>query len=327
MTGPVLVTGGGGFLGGRVVRRLLGQSRAVRALDLSYPPDFPARAERVEGSILDPAALERACDGVSGIVHCAAIAHLWTRDARDYERVNVGGAKAVLDAARRAGVRMALVSSFTTLVAADTPPGATLDESREHDPERLLGPYPASKRRAELAARAAAEAGLDVAIVLPCAPVGPGDRSMTPPTRMIADLAAGRTPALIDTLLNLADADALADGIVAALDRGARGRRYLLAGEDVPMRDLAERIAAISGVRAPRAVVPIQIALLAARVEAVVSAMSGRAPTAPLTGVRIAARRVRFDATRAREELGFAPPPLEHALRRSIGWLRTQGKA
>ncbi|MBK0397741.1 NAD-dependent epimerase/dehydratase family protein [Limibaculum sp. M0105] len=325
MTGAVLVTGAGGFVGGHVVAQLVSAGRRVRGFDLAFPVPLPEGAEPVEGSILDASDLTRAMDGVTGVIHAAAIAHLWTRDPGDYARVNVDGTARVLHAAQAAGARMVLVSSFTTLVGRDAADGAVLDEGSELAPEALLGPYPTSKRQAELAVEAAAADGQNALTVLPSAPVGPGDTRLTPPTAMIRDLAAGRTPALIDCLLNLVDVRALASGIVLALDAGRAGRRYLLSGEDVAMRELAGMIARITGVPAPRATVPMGVALAAGRVEALVSRMTGKPPKAPLTGVRLAARHVQFDASRAREELGFAPPPVSTALRDAIDWLRREG--
>lgn len=325
MSGPVLVTGAGGFVGGHVVARLTAAGREVRALDLGFPAALPEGVARIEGSVLDASALGRAAGGASAIVHAAAIAHLWTRAPGDYDLVNVEGTARVLEAAARQGARVVHVSSFVTLVGRDSCDGTVLDESVELAPGEMLGPYPRSKRLAELRVAEAAAGGVDALMVLPSAPVGPGDHRLTPPTAMIRDLAAGRTPALIDCLLNLIDARALADGIVAALERGATGRRYLLTGEDLPMREVAAMVTRLAGVKPPKATVPMALALAAGRIETAISRVTGRPPKAPLTGVRLAARRVRFDNARARAELGFAPPPVEAALNDAIGWLRAQG--
>jgi dihydroflavonol-4-reductase len=326
MGGPVLVTGAGGFVGRHVVDALLGAGRTVRAFDLAFPQAMPEGVELVEGSILDRESLGPAAEGVSAIIHSAAIAHLWLREPASYLRVNVLGTEHVLDAAARAGVRMVHVSSFVTLVGQEAEDGAILDETVELPPAAMLGPYPRSKRLAELAVQRAAGDGIDTLMVLPSAPVGPGDWRMTPPSVMLRDLAAGATPALIDCLLNLVDVRALADGIVAALDHGRAGQRYLLTGEDIAMRDVAAIVARIAGVRAPRATVPMAIALAAAHVEGALSQLTGKPPKAPLTGVRLAARRVRFSNDKAARGLGFSPPPIEDAVRDAIGWMRQGGK-
>ncbi|MEM1297740.1 MAG: NAD-dependent epimerase/dehydratase family protein [Pseudomonadota bacterium] len=320
-----LVTGAAGFLGGLVMRKLAAAGEPVRGFDLLQPASLPKGAEFSQGSVLDPDAVADATQSARHIIHAAAIASLWSPGRFDYDRVNVVGACRVLAAARRAGAKTVHVSSFTTLIRRDTPKGALLDESAEHVPNHLLGPYPRSKRQAELAALAAAAAGQEVTILLPAAPVGAGDVNLTPPSRMIRDLAGGKTPALLDCTLNLVDADAVADAIIAARTNGASGERYLLGGEDLPMRTVADMIAEVSGTPAPRRAVPHSVAMIAARVEALLSRMTKRPPTAPLTGVKLAAHPVTLDSSKAREALEFQPRPVREALTEAIVWLRAKG--
>jgi len=260
------------------------------------------------------------------VIHCAAIAELWEPSRWAYDRVNMRGACEVLIAARRAGARVVQVSSYVTLIGGPDKGEATLDETVELTPTDMLGPHPRSKREAELAALCAVRMGQEVVIVQPSAPVGPGDHRLTPPSRMIRDLAAGKTAAVLDCLLNLVDVRALAEGVIAARDKGRSGERYLLTGEDLTMVELAAKVAALAGVAAPRFRVPHWLALAAARIEAGVSAVTRRPPTAPLTGVRLAGRRVRFDNAKAREELGFAPPPVDQALADAVAWMRETGR-
>jgi dihydroflavonol-4-reductase len=325
VSGPTLVTGAGGFLGGHVVAALAARGEAVRALDIAFPAELPEGVERIDGSILDQAALAGAMAGAGAVIHCAAIADLWEPHRWAYDRVNMRGTCEVLIAARRAGARVVQVSSYVTLIGGPAQGEATLDETLELTPSDMLGPYPRSKREAELAALSAVRMGQEVVIVQPSAPVGPGDHRLTPPSRMIRDLAAGKTPAVLDCLLNLVDVRALAEGVIAARDKGRSGERYLLTGEDLMMAEVAAKVAALAGVAAPRFRAPHWLALAAARVEAGVSALTKRPPTAPLTGVRLAGRRVRFDNAKARGELGFAPPPVDGALADAVNWMRETG--
>ena len=320
-----LVTGAAGFLGGLVLRKLAAEGLPVRGLDLRKPEVLPQGVSCIEGSVLDPDTVSRACEGVSHIIHAAAIASLWAPGRFDYDRVNVLGTCRVLAAARRLGVRVVLVSSFTTLIARQTPKHARLDETLAHVPTDLLGPYPRSKRQAELAALAAEAAGQEVVIVQPAAPIGAGDVNLTPPARMVRDLAAGRTPALLDCTLNLVDAEAVVDAIIAARTQGESGQRYLLSGEDLSMREVADMVAELSGTRAPRRNVPMAVAMTAARVESWVSRITKRPPTAPLTGVRLAGHPVTLDSSKAREVLGFHPRPVREAMAEAIAWMRAEG--
>jgi len=313
-----LVTGAGGFIGGHLVRALAERGEAVRALDLSFPAPLPEHVRRIEASILDPEAFSAAAKGCEAVIHCAAIADLWTPQPILYHRVNMRGTCEALIAARMAGARMVHVSSYTTLIGGPDPGEVTLDETVELTPSDMLGRYPRSKREAELAVLSAARLGQDALMVLPSAPVGPGDHRRTPPTRMIQDLARGKIPALLDCLLNLVDVRALADGIIAARDRGAAGERYLLTGEDITMADLAQRVTERTGTPAPRRRVPYWLALVAAQIEDRIARLTKHRPAAPLTGVRLAGRRVRFDNAKARAALGFDPPPFDDALSAAI---------
>ena len=250
MSGPTLVTGAGGFVGGHVVATLAARGEAVRGLDIAFPTALPDGVERVEGSILDQAALAGAMAGAGAVIHCAAIADLWSPNRWTYDRVNMRGTCEVLIAARKAGARVVHVSSYVTLIGGPDRRviggEATLDETVELSPSDMLGPYQRSKREAELAALSAARMGQEVVIVQPSAPVGPGDNRLTPPSRMIRDLAAGKTPAVLDCLLNLVDVRALATGVIAARDKGRSGERYLLTGEDLTMAELATKVAALA---------------------------------------------------------------------------------
>jgi dihydroflavonol-4-reductase len=326
MSGPTLVTGAGGFLGGHVAQLLAARGEAVRGFDIAFPAPLPEGAERIQGSILDPDALARAAAGVTAVIHCAALTDLWQLRRVLYDRVNMRGTCEVLIAARKAGARLVHVSSYVTLIGGPDRGEALLDETVELTPSQMLGPYPRTKREAELAALAAAHMDQQVVIVQPSAPVGPGDHRMTPPSRMLRDLAAGRTPAVLDCLLNLVDVRALAEGVIAARDRGQSGERYLLTGEDLPMAGLADRVAALAGIAPPRFAVPHWIALAAARAEAGIARLTGRPPTAPLTGVRLAGRRVSFSNAKARAALGFAPPPIDQALADALAWMRATAK-
>ena len=142
---------------------------------------------------------------------------------------------------------------------------------------------------------------------------------------MLRDMANGALPAMIRCRWNLLDVRALAEGVVAALDSGAPGQRYLLAGEDMETDVLVALFELVSGVRGPRTRVPYGVALAAATLAERVAALTGRPPGAPLTGVRLAGPAVRFDASKAREALGFRPPPVEGALRDALVWMREAG--
>lgn len=305
----VLVTGGAGFMGRHVVARLVASGREVRSLDTAPWPDAPC--EHRQASILDAAAVADALRGARAVVHLAANSSLWARDPAVFARVNCDGARAVAAAAARAGVgRFVHVSSATTLVG-----GARADALLDEDsaPPALLGPYPRAKRAGEAAVLATP--GLDVVALLPTLPAGPGDVSRTAPTRLVADLARGGPPAILETWMDFVDVRDLARTIAAALDTGTPGRRYIVGGHGLWLSELALTVDRLAGrTPRPRPRVPYAVALAAALASEAAAKLTGREPQASLTGVRLAGRIRRFDSSRAVAELGHTVRPLDATL-------------
>lgn len=324
MSAVTLVTGGSGFVGKELVRLLRARGERVRSFDLSPAPT----ADDVQGSVTDESAVKGAMNNVETVFHLAGNAQLWAKDASVFDAVNRGGTQIVVDAALAAGVRKFVhCSSLTTLVGKKTPIGAsTANASVRLTPDDMLGAYPRSKLEAEHIVEAGAKKGLDAVIALPTEPLGPGDKALTPPTKMILDFANGATPAYIDCVLNFVPAASIAEGLIAARKQGARGARYLLGGDNVPMTELLAEIEKISGTPAPKTKMPYWVALGAGAVDTkLVSAITGKPPKAPLTGVRLAGRQVCFFSEKAAHELGWKAANWRPALRAAIKWFEAEG--
>ncbi|MEL7029897.1 MAG: NAD-dependent epimerase/dehydratase family protein, partial [Pseudomonadota bacterium] len=232
-------------------------------------------------------------------------------------------------AAEAAGVRRVVhVSSLTTLIGRRrTREPITVDETTRLAPEEMLGPYPLSKHRAEAVMEdAGREAGLEVVVAIPTLPLGPGDRGLTGPTKMLLDLLEGRTPATVSCLFDFIDVGALADALIAACEKGAAGERYILGGAAMEMSEFLAAVTRVTGVKTPSATVPYWVAYLAGAVdEWMATNIRKRPPTAPLTGVRTSGRKVRFDASKAKRELGLSVPPFEETLKSASDWLAAEG--
>lgn len=310
-----LVTGGSGFIGGHLVAALAARGERVRILDLREPAETPPGVAFLQGSILDAEAVARAMEGVERVFHLAAHAQLWLPDPADFDRVNRKGTRVVLDAARRAGTRRFVYCS-TEAVLVGPPPARRLDESADPGIEGLAGHYCRSKWRAEREALAAARDGLPVVVVNPTAPIGPGDRTPTPPTAMLRLFRAGGPRLILDCVLNLVDVRDVAAGMLLAAEHGRVGERYLLGGTDIRLAELAARIDMLMGRPvARRYAVPGGVALAAARVEEWLSDhVTRRPPRAPVTGVRLALGSGGFDSGKAVRELGYRPRPLDGTL-------------
>lgn len=320
----ILLTGGAGFMGRALARALLAQGRAVRILDLQTWADAPVEVEVIQASIRNPTALKLGLRDVTEVIHLAAISSLWTRNPADYHAINALAAGAFAQQAKENGVRrFVYVSSHTTLIFGPPKLGlARLDEATDPPVESLLGDYPRAKREGERLCLAAGDESFQVVCAIPTLPMGPGDASLTAPTRLLLDLAAGRLPAILETSMNFVDVRDLAASLIAALDRGRNGERYLLSGRDLRLSTVATLVAEAVGRRPVRSSVAYEVALTAAYAEEGLARLTGRAPGAPVTGVKLAGRLIEFDSSKARRELGHAPRRFEDSLADFLIWAR-----
>jgi dihydroflavonol-4-reductase len=323
----VLVTGGSGFIGRHVVAALLKRGAAVRVLDLADGGAPDPRVDEVRASVLDEPAVRAAVDGVDTVFHLAGIAHLWRRDPADFDRVNRGGTEVVLRAAVRGGARVVHCSTESILLPTRRRGMATVHEGIELSLADMPGPYTRSKHLAEQAALQAARRGANVTVVNPTVPIGDGDRNMTPPAAMFALFLEGGSPAFLDCMLNLVDVRDVAEGFIAAAERGRPGERYIIGGDNIRLGDILRRLEALTGRRMPKRRIPSPIALAAGAVAEFVAARTGRPPAATREAVAIAIRSAAFDCGKARRELGYAPRPIDEALRRAVDWLQERRRS
>ncbi|HEY0613278.1 MAG TPA: hopanoid-associated sugar epimerase [Candidatus Elarobacter sp.] len=318
------VTGASGFVGANVVRALLDRGWRVRALVRGDAPSLAGLdIERVHGDLFAPE-LAAAMRGADAVFHLAAAYSLWHRDRATVLRTNVEGTRAVLGAAREAGVpRTVHTSSVAAIGVRDD--GAPADETHQSAPQRLAGVYKRSKYGGELEARRAAASGQDVVIVNPSTPVGPWDAKPTPTGEMIVRFLTGRMPAYVDTGLNLVDVRDVALGHVLAYERGRPGERYILGNENLTLRALLERLAPLAGRPAPRLRLPSAVPLAYAALGEHVLARLGVAPDVSVESVRMARQKMFYSAEKAVRELGLPQSPVTDALADAVTWFREHG--
>jgi dihydroflavonol-4-reductase len=304
-----LVTGAAGFIGSHVAAALRDAGWEVRAFDRAGDVD-------VAGDILDADAVRRAMDGCEAVFHLAAVYTFRRADAELMRAVNVEGARAVLDAAARTSSvrRVVHTSSCSTCGPVRGRPATEEDRPPSYE---LSVPYKRTKIEGEQVALAAARDGLDVVVVNPTTPVGPGDRRPTPTGKMIADVAAGRARGfLAGGALNVVAVEDVARGHVCAFERGRRGERYLLGGENLTIREVFAHVAAAVGRPAPRLGVPWAAAMAAAWAADAALRPLGREPKLLVRDeVRLGRLPMTFDDAKARRDLGHESRPAAQALR------------
>jgi dihydroflavonol-4-reductase len=323
---PTLVTGATGFVGWHVARALLERGCRVRVLVRD-----PARLRELEGAepafgdLRDAASLERAAAGCGVVYHVAADYRLWTREPQEMYRSNVEGTRAMLAAARSAGVERFVYTS--TVGCIGVPDGGLGDESMPVTLEEMQGPYKRSKLLAEGAALEFAAGGFPVVIVNPTAPVGDHDFKPTPTGKIVVDFLQGKMPAYVDTGLNVVDVRDVAWGHLAACERGRVGERYILGAENMTLRQIFEALAPAAGRNPPAVRIPYAVALAAGAAATAWASVTGREPRAPLDGVRMARKKMWVTHEKAARELGYAPGPAAAALRRAAEWFKANGYA
>jgi dihydroflavonol-4-reductase len=322
-----LVTGATGLVGSAVVRALLRKGQHIRALvrPTSDRRNLAGLAiEIAEGSLEQPESLARAVTGCRYVYHVAADYRLWVPDPEPMFRTNVVGTRDLMIAALEAGVeRVVYTSSVATLGLI---PEGSADEETPSRAEDMIGPYKRSKFEAEEVVRNLAhDRGLPVVIANPSTPVGPGDLKPTPTGRMILEAARGQMPAFVDTGLNIVHVDDVAEGHLAAAEKGRIGERYILGGENMSLAEILAQVSLAAGRRAPSLRLPHGMLYPVAVGAELAARLTGREPLITLDGVRMSRKKMFFSSEKASRELGYRPRPAREAIVDAVSWFRANG--
>ncbi|MCS7285664.1 MAG: NAD-dependent epimerase/dehydratase family protein [Anaerolineae bacterium] len=324
------VTGGTGFIGGAVVRKLIESGHQVKAL---VRPGANTRqldglpVEKVEGSLEDINSLRRGIEGCDWVFHLAALYSFWGYRWEDFYRVNVEGTRLVLEVAREMGVQRIVHTS--SIAALGTNPDRT--PANENTPSTLedkVTYYQRSKFLGQQVALELAREGVPVVIVNPTAPVGPGDHKPTPTGQIIVDFLNGRMFGYVDTGLNIVDVEDVAKGHILAAERGRVGECYILGGENMTLKQFLDLLAEVSGRPPVRWRIPHWVAMLWAYIDVALTKLGLRSvPTATPEKVRLSRRYEWFDCSKAMRELGYTYGPAREAVRKAVEWYRANGYA
>ena len=315
----VFVTGATGFVGSHVARTLAAGGADLRLLVRAGSRTANIDAlpgERITGDLREPAFLRKALSGCEAAFHVAADYRLWCRDPQQMHRANVEGTQALIEAAAHAGVRRVVFTSSVATMGFNAN-GELADEDSPVSLANMIGPYKRSKFMAEQIALKAPH----VVVVNPTTPVGAQDIKPTPTGRIILDFLRRKFPAYVDTGLNLVDVKECARGHLLAWETGLPGRRYILGGENLTLKEILDKLAAITGLPAPAMRLPYVAAWCAGALDTFFTGyLMRREPRVVLDAVRMGRKKMFVNCGRAERELGFKAKTVDAALREAVDW-------
>jgi dihydroflavonol-4-reductase len=324
------VTGATGFLGSHVARQLIDRGAELRLLvrptsKLDNITDLPS--ERVVGDLRDADSLRRGMSGCEYVFHVAADYRLWARNGQELYQSNVEGTRNILAAARDSKVRRVIyTSSVATMGFGNN--GLMTDEKSPVSLQNMIGDYKRSKFMAERLVLDAGQNGQDVVMVNPTTPIGERDIKPTPTGQIVVDFLKRKFPAYVDTGLNLVDVIDCAEGHLQAMEKARPGERYILGGENLTLKQILDKLGAITGLPSPKVKVPYSVALAAGIWgSVVVGGMLKREPRATIEAVQMSRKKMFVTSDKAERELGWNPRPVDDALRRAVEWFKANGYA
>jgi dihydroflavonol-4-reductase len=324
----ILVTGGGGFIGSHLVDILLEQGQSIRVMEkpgtsiAHLPKD---KIDIVFADLRDEAAINKVTKQCKQVYHLAADPNLWRKNAAEFDAINYQGTANIIKHSLENGTERVLHCSTESILTSESFQGGAVEDLILQEKD-MLGPYCLSKFKAEQIAFEYAEKSNAVIVASPTLPVGPGDRLLTPPTRMNVAFCQGKLPAILDCKINLIDVRDVANGMIAAMSLGKPGIRYLLGNENMLLSDWLSLLGEHCEQAVPEFNVPYPLALSAAWFsEHWASYVTGKMPMATLTGVRLTQRSMHFDPAKSLSTLGIHPRPVRDSAREAVNWYLQQG--
>jgi dihydroflavonol-4-reductase len=324
----VVVTGATGHVGANLVRTLVARGDQVKVVVRARTTALAGvEVERVSGDVRDAASLRAAFTGAEVVYHLAAVISITGDPSGEVRAVNVDGARNAAEAALAAGVRRLVhcssVHAFDLYLRNKVGP---IDETWPRVPDYPPHfAYDRSKAAGELAVRDAIGRGLEAVIVHPSGVVGPYDFGPSRMGRVLLQLQRRTLPSLVEGAFDFVDVRDVADGLIAASERGTPGENYLLTGNHVKIAELAAAAQAITGIRPPRIQTPIWVARLGVPFFAVVGKVQRAEPLYTHESLTVLQSKHKFDTAKARRDLGYAPRPLEDTLRDTYAWFKSAG--
>ncbi|MGB5221851.1 MAG: NAD-dependent epimerase/dehydratase family protein [Polyangiales bacterium] len=319
-----LVTGGGGRLGNVLVRRLLETGHQVRVLE---PGKRPAsldglQIEFVSGSVLERGDVAGAVGGVDVVYHLAAKIDLRPRKDPMMVPINVDGTRTVVEACLSRGLRLVHTSSHHAVVR--EPLDEPLTEERPLALDEKCD-YHRSKAIGETIVLDACARGLDATIVNPGSMIGPHDYEPSMIGAALIDMYFGRVPVLLELLSDYVDVRDVADGMIAAAEKGRVGERYFLTGDVIPIMEMVSLYGELTGAKVPTRALPLWVGWVLLPFALAGSALKKQDPFITADMLRASVSNAVVSHDKAHRELGYTIRPLRESLADAVAWYRQRG--
>ena len=324
-----VITGASGLLGGNLAVELLAQGHSVRATRRGSTKVAHLDAHRIEwvsAELSEPKALEAAFRGADVVFHCAAQVSIQRTVTPSLTRANVDGTRHVLDAVRAAKVaRLVHCSTVGAVGLSEDGRPCTEDARWNFDTHGMDDGYVTTKHQAEELVHAAVREGLDAVIANPTFMFGPLDARPSSGA-MIVDVARGKVPGRTPGSNNFVDVRDVARGMILVWEKGRKGERYILGGENLPYGDIFDRIARLANVAPPRRNIPRFAANLVGWFGDVSERITGNEPLINSVAVRYGfCTTFMFSSDKAKSELGYTAHPIDDAIKDALAWFRANG--
>ena len=314
----ILVTGTTGKVGNAIAQAL--DARGDEVMALARDPQkargmVPDGVQVLQGDVTDPPSVRAAVEGCELVFNAMGMPEQWVRDESVFERLNARGTENVVSAAREAGVRRFVHTS--TIDVFDAPPGGRFDESKVATQPKNTA-YERSKQHAEELALAARGPDMELVFANPSAVYGPGPGSVSLEKQLFEPVARGTLPVVTPGGMGVVHARGIAAGHLLVAERGRDGERYILCDRHVTRRQLAEEVKRVAGRGRVPPVLPLPVAKASAAVGELLARRFGLPPLVSRGQLYFLLWNAAPDSTRAQEELGWEPTPLEDGIRESL---------
>ncbi len=321
----ILVTGATGHIGNVLIRELLGRSERVRALVRPGKKSIALtdlNIETVPGDLLDISSLVQAMQGVDIVYHLAARISIQPGPDPEVERVNLEGTHNILTAAGRVGVRRLVYAS--SIYAMRVPSEGIVDEACPFDPQNARGAYDRSKAAASLEVRNAAGGGLEAIIACPTAVVGPYDFHASETGRAIRINMSPGIKFYVDGAYDFVDVRDAAHGFLLAGEKGRSGEVYILGGDRLTIREVAETVWDTAGCWHSSIKIPLRLAYLSASLMPLYAELSGTQPIFTAYSLDAVGSNSNISHAKAACELGYAPRRARQAIVDAVRWWQAE---